>query len=755
MSRRIVELDKRGIEHGFDAKDAARVVREGKRFEAEFKELRDYQSHLLKYLKDSGVVSEKAMKLMEDANQDYVPFYRVMGEGKSGGVGLRSASPIKKIKGSTKDVVDPIESIMRNTYVLTTIAERNRVMSALVKLQEANPSLEVMRVKAGQKTAEATIIKDLMEPYRKGDATFAETMESLAAFRKDVFIKGKEVVHFKNGKATIFEVNVELAEALSAIDRTALDPIVRVLSTPASLLRTGAILTPDFMARNAARDSLSAMMFSKEGFVPVIDTARGISMILGRSQAYKDWAASGGMFAHMQAVDRAYFQKGMKDMLLSIPLRNTLKNPIEILRALSGLVEQGTRVAVFERHMRKALKKGKSREEALAEAGFESRDVTLDFQKFGAKTRALNSLSAFFNAWVQGQDKLARSFKDNPKAMTAKVIGGIAIPSALLHMVNRDKEWYQELPAWQRDLYWHFSTGDGTEDFTIWRIPKPFELGLIFGTGTERMLEYTIEGNPKAGKDFMKSLSKSLTPNLMPTFMAVPVEVWANKSIFFDRPIVPRDRENMLPEYQYSPYTTETAKELGAAIGYVPGMRFSKMSSPAVVEHVIRGWTGGLGYYAIKTMDGLLEVAGITDPVVAPEKTLADVPLVKAFTTRHPTMGTESVEQFFDLYEKTSKYTNTYKKLMKEGRTQEALAIFEEQQDAGLVIKLDKQKQTISEMSRLIRQIHRLPRMEGMSDEELATFKRQTIDTLYIRINGIAKRGVEMMKQFQSSIDAK
>tara|TARA_R110002110_G_scaffold57604_8_gene164496 strand:+ start:2896 stop:7131 length:4236 start_codon:yes stop_codon:yes gene_type:complete len=761
VARRAIELNKRGIETGIDIKSAINVVNSNPSLRKAFNDLRDYQTKVIEYLRDSGVLSVEALEAIKEANYDYVPFNRVFAPDKSGGMGLRSLSPVKKIKGSIKDIVDPLESIIRNTYAMVTIAERNRIMTSLVELQAANPKLEVLKpAKASNTTTKlegAELVK-MLEPYIGKETSKIPDDASFTVFRKKMFVKDNDMVHMVNGKAKVYEINTELAEALNAMDRDALPGVIKFLSLPATLLRTGAILSPDFMARNTIRDTISATLFSKDGFIPVIDTFRGMGMILGKTDAYKDWAASGGMFSHMQAVDRVYLQKGIKDMLTAIPLRNTLRNPIEILRSIGSLTEQGTRVAAFERRRTKAIKQGKSRSEAMAEAGFESRDLTLDFQRFGAKGRAVNSMSVFLNAWIQGLDKTARSFIENPVAMTTKVMAGIAIPSAALHLINMGEKdpdgvlWYNELPDWQRDLYWHWSSGEG-KDFTIWRAPKPFELGLIFGTGTERFIDYQLATDPKAMSKFAKSVGKSLVPNLLPTILTVPTEIYFNKSIFFDRPIVPRAREGMLPEYQHGIYTSETAKEIGKIIQAIPPARFSKMASGAVVEHLIRGWTGGLGTYALQAMDYVLKKSGVVDTsIVPPESTLSDIPLVKAFVTRYPSMNTQSIEKFYKNHAKIKMFTDSHKKLMKEGNIVEAQKVYKEQLGSGLIIKVDGYQKTISSMSKMIRMIHLTPKMEGMSRKQLASWKREKIDSLYVQINSIAGAGNDLVKQIQDRL---
>jgi hypothetical protein len=762
VARRAVELDNRGIETGVDIAAAKKVVNSSKeKYEIDAKRLDVWNEELLRFVKDSGLISEEAFAAMREANKDFVPFNRVMDK-EGTGSGLRTTKPIKGIKGSERQIIDPIESMIKNAYVLTTLAERNRTMNALIELSEARPDLKVARKKKASSTVskvESKELKKLLEPYLESEALDQLSEADISVFRSKVFINDKDVIRFKDGKPEVYEVDADLARALAALDRGALDATVKILALPASLLRTGAILSPEFMARNFTRDTLSAFLFSKDGFVPVIDTLTGMGKILGRTDAYKDWVAAGGQFAHLQAIDRTYHQKGLKELLTSIPVRNVLRNPLEILRALSGLVEQGTRVQVFSRRFSKAQKKrklfglrkgeSKSRIEAITEAAFEARDVTLDFQKFGAKTRSLNAMSAFFNAFLQGHDKLVRSFKNNPKAMTAKVIGGLVIPSVMLHLVNRTEKWYQELEQWERDLFWHVKIGD-----IIWKIPKPFEIGLIFATGAENMVEWMIDGDERTATEFLWSLSKAVVPNLLPQAIGVPIEAYMNKSIFLDRPIIPRDREGLLPKYRHGLYTSDTAKVIGAIIGEVPLIGKTNVASPAVIEHVIRGWTGGLGKHALDLMDKALVATGISPDNVEPTPAaLSDIPLVKAFVVRYPTMHTKSITRFYDKFARQEQINKTFKKLISEGNVTEAQELIHEAKSTGGMYRLTQQRKAMSAMSKMIRKIHMIQNLEGMTREQLADWKRESIDTLYVRINDIAKTGLRIAETFEKAID--
>src|SRR6185503_15028828 len=136
ISKRALELEARGIKTGVPLDSAREVAASGAaKYQKTFDQIREFQNHTLTYLRDSGILSQQAFEKMQEANHDYVPFYRLMeeGEGMSGskgaGRGLSVRSPVKSIEGSTRKIVDPLESIIKNTYTYVQLAERNRALS--------------------------------------------------------------------------------------------------------------------------------------------------------------------------------------------------------------------------------------------------------------------------------------------------------------------------------------------------------------------------------------------------------------------------------------------------------------------------------------------------------------------------------------------------------------------------------------------------------------------------------------------------
>ena len=76
----------------------------------------------------------------------------------------------------------------------------------------------------------------------------------------------------------------------------------------------------------------------------------------------------------------------------------------------------------------------------------------------------------------------------------------------------------------------------------------------------------------------------------------------------------------------------------------------SKAASPAIIDHFITSWTGGLGRLMINISDASLEAAGFIDKVPRPQQTITEKLGLDAFTARFPRASTRSIEKFYDNY---------------------------------------------------------------------------------------------------------
>ena len=650
VAKRAFELSMRDIKTGISQAESAAALAALEAKYSNFPGLADriyqYQDRLLVYSREMGLISEDMLTKLRKYGS-YVPFYRVFNElqakGLMGKKMANIAQPIKKIKGSEREIINPLESIVKNTYVLMDAAERNQVGIMLANLADKFPQVtEVFeRVKTPIARVAGITAKELGVEIE--GMTDADAEAVIDIFRPSFFTKGDEVTVLIDGKKKYFKVDADLREALLHLDRESIGMLGRILGAPARWLRAGATLSPDFMVRNPARDQMTAFAYSNYGFIPGIDFLRGLASIISKDADYHLFRQSGAEHSMLVSMDRDYLQKTWKELMSGRDALTYVKHPMELLRIISELGEKGTRLGEFKAGIRRGA--------TPLEAGYSARAVTLDFSQMGTTAKAINTMIAFWNANIRGWGRMLSSFKEHPGRTSAKVFMGITLPSILLYLANRDDDRWKEIPQWQKDLFWIILTPDN-----IYRIPKPFELGIIFGSLPERFMEWLDNKDPELFKDALLNLAEAGNPGYIPTIAEPIIEWMTNYSFFRGGPIVPASRGKMPPELQYTRYTSEVSKKLGELL----------QLSPAKLDNLLSGYTAGLGSYLIDSLDIILKRTGISPDIPQPSPTLADLPVTKAFVVRNPYGSSgQTIETFYNTLEKYEQGEQYLKEMLK------------------------------------------------------------------------------------------
>lgn len=517
------------------------------------------------------------------------------------------------------------------------------------------------------------------------------------------------------------------------------DPITRVGRTFKRILTTGVTSSPEFILRNFIRDAAHSWMISKDGFTLGKDSFKGIRDALREDQDYRDLMFAGGSFqggyvhatdpeASAQIIRRALEKKGFTreqreaylGSLVDTPAKAAamLKQGWEKYRELGDKVENSNRLATYKA----ALAAGKSKRQAA----FEAKDL-MDFSLRGnfAAAQWFTDVVPFLNARLQGLYKLGRAMKGD-RALLAREVAMkgayIALFSLLLAGLNDDDERYQELQDWDKDANWHIFLGD--EHF---RIPKPFELGLIFGTLPERLL-HAVTGTQK-GEDLAKAVAhgvfQTLAFNPVPQFYQPIRELQANRNFFFDRPIEDMSDEGKLPQARYDERTSALSRVLGQLTGPVAGL------SPKQLDHLVMGYTGTLGGYVL-SMSSL--IAGALGDASRPAITAGDIPVVKAVYQGDAVRSTQYQTKFYDMMQEAEQLHRTVKVYREEGKLDAADALLAENRDKlrhRPALGLARQQ-----LGRIRQQMDRVYRDTSLGGE----VKRERLDELQRRANGIAER---------------
>jgi hypothetical protein len=496
-----------------------------------------------------------------------------------------------------------------------------------------------------------------------------------------------------------------------------------------SLLTSAVTADPTFMARNFIRDSMHSWTIAEEkGFKFGVDSIHGAIKSFHEEGGYIDMMFAGASFQGgygnysnpdtgrktMEAVLRKRGisnPQGFMDSVIDTP-----KKYWEMYRSVGDAIENANREATLENAKRAGAEK--------AQYLFEAKDL-MDFSMQGSFTliRAMSDMLPFFNARLIGLYRLAKAGKTGEARQIILRKGAtIAMMSLALMALNAGDDRYEELEDWDKDQYWHFFFGD-----QHFRIPKPFELGLIFGTVPERSARLLL------GKDTLKEFaarmghgaSDTLAFNPVPQLFRPYLELYANKDMFTGRPIENMGDEGRLPSARYNAYTSETMRLLSEALPEALG------ASPKRLEHLVQGYTGAMGMYLLGAADVM--VRSLSDMPGSPAMRIDRLPVVKAFYQEQPSMHTKYGTDFYEMLREVEQISKTINAYRKEGRMDDAREL--QRDNAGKLNarkSLTRTNKALSEIRHEVDAIYR----SNLSPEQ----KRRRIDQLMTQTNRMMEK---------------
>jgi hypothetical protein len=617
------DVNAAGIKSGFTDAEIDDVIKKYSSLEPFRQELQKVNNFVIDELVDGQVISPTDATTMRNKWKNYMPLFRSLDDNKvEFGKGMSQtfanvSSPIKTLKGSDKDVIDPIESMIKNVFQGVNAAERNKV-----GLQLANLATEDI------------------------DGTF---IRKLAANEE---VGRKNVLNVKElGGNVKYEVNPELYKAMLNLDKESSTMLIKILSKPAGLLRAGATLTPEFAARNPMRDVLNAYITSKSGFNPFTDFGRGLASAIKKDELYTKFIMSKGAYGESISMDRNLHRE-ILEKTMKTPSKQFVdivsgKSLMKVLRAISDTTEKATKIGEFGA----ALRKG----ETVEEAAYRARDL-MDFARSGNSIKEANKVVAFLNANIQGKSKFIRAIKEDPKGVSARIGKAIALPSIAVFTAQQtlandeQKAIIQDAPDWLRDTFWLLPI-PGTNQ--VARVPKPFDFA-VFGNTLERFLAYTVNNDKEAFDNFARSTVKQQSIPTMLTGLVPIIEGMTNYSFFRDAPIVPQREAYLNREDQFDTYTSELSKKIAGGLKPILGEE-SNFTSPRIVDNTIRGVTAGLGGYGLDIFDIILG-----KDTQKPAKNVSQMPILKGFLVNENSSG-KSMETLYDDKDKLTREKNSAK----------------------------------------------------------------------------------------------
>lgn len=670
------------------------------------KHLDAYNKSVLDLAVSSGIVSK------EKANEwknfvTYVPLNRLMvddetvqSSGVWGSPG-RVAGP-KAFKGSGGyQIGDPLDNLILNYSYL---------------VNESLKNLAFKKVYAQAKQAGLMTHKIMSR---------ADAMQRV---KKDIIIVRVD------GKEQYIQVDDgRLFSALADMDTPALS--VPILSAAKRALTWGATLSPAFRFRNIIRDTMHTAILL--GSADMGSVASSFIDVMGKDKDMALLRSLGGAFTgSFYSADTPQNVQNAVDA--GIKKDTVLRKALGMWEKVGEAAENANRLATF----RKLKKAGMSD----FDAAFEAKDL-LDFSMYGNSklSKFLISIVPFLNARIQGLYKLNREIVSNDSGNRNKILvrgAAVSVASILLHLLNLgaededDEEKYSNIPNEDKWNYWHFKFGG-----THLALPKPFELGAVFGELPVRLFDIAFRATFGKGglKDSQKELGQFMAFSALQTFslnpaqnplLGVPLEQAANYDFFTGRPVVGPELEGVLPVDQWDKNTSKLAKLIGGKIGFSPkridhiihkSMAFAGDASVAMFDHVVAPW--------IKAFPN--------DPAM----TIDDMYWLHGKIYREKTRYIKQQGEFYQLASDIDNVMNSYTKRIERGERAEARELKRDNRWAWKTSALASSAK--SQLSALKDKEDRVFKSTSLSPED----KQERLDAIVDQRHRIIVQAVKKIKQ--------
>ena len=736
-------------------------------YEEAAKKIDAYQDAVLKYSTDGGLTTKESYNAYKEINKNYMPMAAELPRPGESGFIKGASNPFKKLKGQKKyKIIDPLESILKNTDYIVRMTELNKTkndtMNIILEAKKKDPeSFDWIEKKKGDLKPITVQRKELEKFFDKEtlNQLSDKGVQELAIFRQEVVYPDANSISFrdiKTGKYEIYTVGEDLATAFRVMDNPSMGLVAKFLTAPTRTLRSGAIVTPSFALPNFFKDTMNATFLSKVGWVPIVDSIRGIFHVVYKdptkaTEAYKRYLKSGAAFSTLRSVDRTVFDKDAHTLLNKGVMRNEYKigitNPLGPFKYLTDISELSTRVMMSEKVYQKAKKQGLSERDALQRAGFESKNL-LDYTRQGTVAKTINKSVPFFTARINGAVTAYEAGRDRPKKFLAMIGLAVVLPTVGNYISNLDENGeldkdYKELPDYIKNNKYYFKVNGKGRFF-----PKGFEVGTFFSNLTERVLDYlrTNEKQEFMGyvKDFAKEHAKGYNP--IPTILRPHLENLADYSIFREAPILPPSAPKDMLNSEYSTeYTNPTLKALSKQLVTIVGAD-NYFANPIYLENIYDSYFGGVGLMAKDLINAIAIKGGIIDDPIRPKDPLTKIPGIRVFQAKDVYGYSKSIQEFYNKTEDYKTIINTVDYLLKTGNIERYLELAPEVNfDIKAVIEVENGMKQVSKDIKVIYNAKMKDDGTLFTPEE----KRDLIDDLYrVRI-GLAQKGLQIIKNVE------
>ncbi len=513
--------------------------------------------------------------------------------------------------------------------------------------------------------------EDMAALAEKDEAKQKRGKLDIGLFVKPKQAKQHEIHAYENGTEHVVYINAnpKIARAINGDNRVEAGAFFEGLSTVNRWMAANfTSRNPLFMVTNFERDITFATttLAVKEGLVyqakfigNIPHSVKAITnMTLGKGsvndkydQYANEFIMNGGKTGYTHIVEIKSVQKRIESEIK----KGKIKEPLVVLRAfeLGNLVaENTTRLATYitSREMGRDI----------AESVSNAKEVTVNFNRKGSGALgayAMRKSFLFFNVAVQALDNMIKTTKGHPWRMAGLlasfVASGIIAPLLVSILGGDEAETaYNNLSDWDRHNNWCIWTGDG---FVKWALPQELrvfhalgdniyrhgqgkvtntELAVNTMVGLTDLLPLNPMGAMATEDKEWKMLANTATPDLMKPWVQLALNVTYTGGNVYNQfannadPGFVQASKNKKGE-PFAPailvWAAQETDKLSGGDGVMPG---KTSPNPDIINHLLRGYMGGLYTIFIKSVDSGEKL------VDGKELKVRDTPLSTLYTSK-------------------------------------------------------------------------------------------------------------------------
>ncbi len=654
-------------------------------FEAASKEYKKFNDGLIDFVVQTGAMTKDQADKLKSI--DYVPYYRV-NKG-SGDVELftdkevpirigniKDEPQLQQLVGDNTQILPLSVSSVQNAFMLVDMGLRNQ------RVKDTSFLLHKIGFAKTLAKGEGPANRDTVRFKFKGEPYYAIIDTDLYGIPADLIVKGMEGI------------------------KTSLPMGVKAMGVPADILRKFVTRNPAYAIRQAIRDPLTAWMTTGTDGVPIFNSFKQLSsMVAGRSETERKLMETGAISSNVFTGGPEDFKRFLRDISAGKSGWEKLMAKADAF-AMQG--DAATRAVVYE----DSIAKGLSEQQALLR--------TLESMNFGRRGLSptmyyLNTLIPFFNAQIQGLDVLYRAFtnkmpySEQLKIREKLIARGLLMGAATLAYaaMMQDDEAYKRAKPEERLANWFVYIPGMDQPL---KVPIPFELGYLFKSLPEAV--FNMGAADEKSKDITKGMGKLMmmsNPVALPQAVKPVTELYLGKSFFGGDIESQREQKNMLPTERFRSTTTELSKVLGGATG-------DAGITPIGWDHLIRGYTGGLGIALVSLANPILNTEA--SAIEQPSKKLHQTPFVGGLF--QPVEGRGTLDAAYERMLEIQQAKGTFNQLMQQGKREEAQAFLDAYRNKVVAASLSgTMQQRLGELATMRRRIVEMPNMPQEKKDEI------------------------------------